>query len=59
MPSQRIFRMLDIGSGTGLLAAMAALLVGKGGEVNSLDIRSTAIKLSKGMVKELRARNKE
>ena len=51
--------MLDIGSGTGLLAAMAAFLVGRGGEVDSLDIRPTAINLSKGMLKELRARNPE
>ena len=54
-----LFRFLDIGSGAGYMSACAALLVGRSGSVTSMDIRSSAIEMSRASMKELLSRNKE
>lgn len=50
-------RVLDVGSGTGYVAACAAVLVGQSGSVTSVDVRPRAIEMSEENVRELRGRN--
>ena len=52
-------RFLDVGSGSGYIAACAAFLVNQSGSVTSIDIRPGALDMSQTNIKELRAANQE